>query len=262
MLSTPTKGVSETNEGVTEKTERPEVAEPPAPASKLVLFFEFGLWGLAALTFVYLLWLTWSQGAAFGAVRTGYVVMSVLCLLCCFLTPLLIPWTTRIPYRLLSGLGFLAFGVDQVTKWVAVCFLKNRPSIPIIDNIFSFTYVQNPGAAFGLLRGQTTLFIVMAIFTVGIIMVYFKLTGPDERLVQVALVFILAGALGNLVDRVFLGYVVDFLDLHYYAYKWPVFNIADTTIDIGVGLIIIDVIRDILFGEIEEEGEGEAKVGA
>jgi len=226
------------------------------------LLLEFGLWAAAAATFLWLLALAFEYERAFGDARPGYVALALASLAVCFVTPLLLPWRSRIPYRLLGGVGVLAFGADQLSKWLAVCHLKNRPSIPLVGDVFSLTYVQNPGAAFGLLRGYTTVFIVMAIVTVAIIFVYFRLTGPDERLVQAALILILAGALCNLVDRVFLGYVVDFLDLHWGAYKWPVFNIADTTIDLGVGLVILDVLRDILFGTNDQAGEqGEAKAG-
>lgn len=220
-----------------------------SPPSSFARVGEALLWLVGGLCYAVLLWLAVSRGEAFDAARNAYLAIGGAGLVLAVLIPLAAPRGGVLPYRLLAAAGFVALGLDQVTKWVAVCFLKGSPSIEIIPNLFSFTYVENSGAAFGLLRGYTTLFIIMAIVTVAIIFVYFRLTGPDERLVQVALIFILAGAVGNVLDRCFLGYVVDFLDLHWYAYKWPVFNVADTVIDIGVGLIVIDVVRDMLRGE-------------
>lgn len=140
--------------------------------------------------------------------------------------------------------GVVLLVTDQLSKWAAVGWLKGGPSLPVLRGFFSLTYVENTGAAFGLFRGQQVMFICMAILTVFIILFYLSLTGDDEWMIRLALVLILAGALGNLVDRVAFGYVIDFLHLHYKSFSWPVFNFADVCIDVGVGLILIDVIRD------------------
>lgn len=143
------------------------------------------------------------------------------------------------------GAGFIV--VDQALKWAAVWWLKplGKQSIELIPGFFKLTYVENQGAAFGLFRGQITAFIMIALFTVAVIVFYLSMVEEEEKMVAVALVLILAGAIGNLIDRACLGYVIDYLHVHYYAqWDWPVFNLADTIIDIGVGLIVLDVLRD------------------
>jgi len=210
---------------------------------------EIALWALTGLVFAYGVWLCSSLPRIFGGVLFGYRAMFLLGCASCVIVPRLVPRRGEIPYGTLAATGMLGFALDQTSKWLAVAHLKGAHSIPLVSWCFSLTYVQNPGAAFGLLRGYTTLFIFMAFVTVIIIGAYFRLTDPDERLVQIALVFILAGALGNLMDRVFLGYVIDFLEVFYGTFKWPVFNVADSIIDVGVGLIVIDVVRDVIRGE-------------
>lgn len=160
--------------------------------------------------------------------------------------------------RLLFTRGLFPLGsglivLDQLLKWGAVEYFKNKPSLALIPGWLSITYVENRGAAFGLFRGQITAFILIALFTVAVILVYLSMVDEDEKLVPVALVLILAGAVGNLIDRATLGYVIDYIDVHYYdVFKWPVFNLADTIIDVGVGLIILDVLLDARRGDGEE----------
>lgn len=155
------------------------------------------------------------------------------------------------------GVGFLA--LDQALKYAAVAWLKplGRQSIVILDGFFKLTYVQNDGAAFGLFRGQTTAFILIALFTVGVILFYLSMVDEDEKMVAVALVLILAGAVGNLIDRAMLGYVIDYLHVHYQdQWHWPVFNLADVIIDVGVGLIVLDVARD-WWNDAQGDGDAE-----
>ncbi len=152
----------------------------------------------------------------------------------------------------LFPLGFGLIVADQVLKWAAVAYLKDRPPVVLIPGFLDLTYVTNMGAAFGLFRGQITAFILIALFTVGVIVVYLSVIDDDEKLVSVALVMILAGAVGNLIDRVCLGYVIDYIHVHWNEWSWPVFNLADTIIDVGVGLILLDVLL-----EMRSESEGE-----
>lgn len=155
-------------------------------------------------------------------------------------------------HRLLVGnrlftLGVGCLALDQALKYAAVAWLQplGRQSIVLVEGFFKLTYVQNDGAAFGLFRGQTTAFILIALFTVGVILFYLSMVDEDEKMVAVALVLILAGAVGNLIDRATLGYVIDYLHVHYHdQWHWPVFNLADVIIDVGVGLIVLDVARD------------------
>lgn len=143
------------------------------------------------------------------------------------------------------GVGLIA--LDQLTKvffWNYLGHPGNR--VVVIPGFLDFTLVTNLGAAFGLFPGRTDVFISMALLTIAIIVAYLSMIGEEEKMVRLALVCIMAGAIGNLIDRVFLGHVIDFIDVHYGPHHWPVFNLADTVIDIGVGLILIDVVRDFV----------------
>ena len=123
---------------------------------------------------------------------------------------------------------FLVLVLDQLTKFLVTQRLALHDSIPILKGIFSITLIHNRGAAFGILKNQFYLFLCVSIVT--IILIYFVLKHKSSsQLYSFSLSLILGGALGNLIDRVFFGYVVDFLDFHI----WPVFNIADSAITSG-----------------------------
>jgi signal peptidase II len=133
-------------------------------------------------------------------------------------------------------------GADQLTKWLATTVLAELPSqsVPVVGDLFRLTYVYNRGAAFGILQDRTFFFVVVSLFVVAMIVAsyrYFPVTGP---MLHIALGLQLGGAMGNLVDRVRLGYVVDFLDLALF----PVFNIADAAIVIGVGILAYHLLRN------------------
>ena len=122
--------------------------------------------------------------------------------------------------------------LDQLTKYIIINQFSLHQSIPIIEDIFHFTYVQNPGAAFGILKGQTTFFIIVTIIAVvGIIYLYNELE-ETGFLLYLALGLALGGIFGNLIDRIRFGYVIDFLDFRI----WPVFNIADSAIVVAVAI--------------------------
>lgn len=122
--------------------------------------------------------------------------------------------------------------LDQLTKLLVTQKFFLYQSIPLIKGVFHLTLVHNRGAAFGLFRYQTQLFIYAALLAVVLICLNLKKSGQGF-LRKTALAFIAAGALGNLIDRVRFGYVIDFLDFR----VWPVFNVADSAITIGVVLL-------------------------
>lgn len=122
--------------------------------------------------------------------------------------------------------------LDQLTKYLATKTLSPNQSIPVIRGIFHFTLIHNRGAAFGLLKNQTNLFIFTSVFAIILICLNLK-KYKKSSIYTVSLSLILAGALGNLIDRLFLGYVIDFLDFRI----WPVFNIADSAITVGAILL-------------------------
>lgn len=127
--------------------------------------------------------------------------------------------------------------------------------MPVITDFFNITYVQNTGAAFGFLAQATPafripFFIIVPILALLSIFLVFRKVSDTDRKFSLALSLVISGALGNLIDRLRLGYVIDFLDFHWRrAYHFPAFNVADSAICIGVGLILLD-----LFLEHESKG--------
>lgn len=130
--------------------------------------------------------------------------------------------------------------LDQISKFIISKCLSLGESIPVVNGIFSLTLVHNAGAAFGLLKNQVYIFILATVFAVILILLdLHKKENKKVSLYTISLSLVLAGALGNLVDRVFFGYVIDFLDFHI----WPVFNIADSSITIGAILLAFSIFR-------------------
>jgi signal peptidase II len=137
--------------------------------------------------------------------------------------------------------------LDQVTKMIVASSMTLYESIPLLP-FFSLTYVRNTGAAFGLLGGlppavRLPLFCLVTIGAVFALTSYLRDLRPNESLIAVALGGILGGAAGNLMDRVRFHEVVDFLHLHYAGYDWPMFNVADSAITVGVALVLIRSLR-------------------
>jgi len=128
--------------------------------------------------------------------------------------------------------------IDQLSKvWISSHLLVGS-SLPVINNFFALTYVQNQGIAFGMFFGYVWVFVVVTvIFLVVIFFILKKIRSPKYLLCRIAVVFIAAGAVGNLIDRAFRGYVVDFFN--FYGVWSYVFNVADVCINIGAGLFII-----------------------
>lgn len=124
--------------------------------------------------------------------------------------------------------------IDQYTKALAVSKLK-AASVPVINDFFHLTYVENTGAAFGMFKNGNMVFILLtSIILLGII-VAFAVVRPREKLVKISAGLIMGGAAGNIADRIFRGFVVDFLDFR--AISFPVFNVADSCVVIGAVLI-------------------------
>ncbi|MCX5751608.1 MAG: signal peptidase II [Candidatus Saganbacteria bacterium] len=133
----------------------------------------------------------------------------------------------------------LVFCLDQLSKSFFSSFLSAGQSIPVINNLFHFTLVQNRGAAFGIFQGQAKPLLVIAICVALVVLFFHYRIKRDNYLVQTGLAFILGGSLGNICDRLRFAYVVDFLDFRF----WPVFNVADTFINIGVLLLVVYLFR-------------------
>ncbi|MGE5484989.1 MAG: signal peptidase II [Ignavibacteriales bacterium] len=137
---------------------------------------------------------------------------------------------------LILATGAATFLLDLASKKVVKSLMTPNQSIPIIPNVFHLTYVLNPGAAFGLFAYKRIYFILVTVIVIVLILIYGKRFAGNSVLLQLSLGLELGGALGNLVDRVIIGRVVDFLDLR----VWPVFNVADSAIVIGVALFAME----------------------
>lgn len=121
----------------------------------------------------------------------------------------------------------------------------------IINNFFYFTYAHNTGVAWGMLAGHLWLFIIVAIVSAVFMVIYFRRTSNKEILTRFGLVLTFAGMAGNLIDRLVYGYVRDFIDVVIFNYNFPIFNIADMAVVIGVGLIVLEIIfEEYLHGKI------------
>lgn len=134
--------------------------------------------------------------------------------------------------------------IDQLTKWAVVKNMALYEQIPIIKDFFYLTSHRNTGAAWGILEGQMVFFyIITAVVIVGIVF-YMQKYGKGNKLLAVSLSLILGGAIGNFIDRIIRQEVVDFLDFIIINYDYPIFNIADSALVLGVILILITTFID------------------
>ncbi len=151
-------------------------------------------------------------------------------------------------YLLLGVTTGLILLLDQITKFYVDSSMRLHESIPVIQGFFNITYVRNPGAAFGFLADASPLFrsiFFVAVTVLAIILVvhYIWKSRAEEPFLTFALALILAGAVGNLIDRVRLGEVIDFLDVYIGSYHWPAFNVADSAISVGAVILFIELTR-------------------
>jgi signal peptidase II len=147
-------------------------------------------------------------------------------------------------YLLLALIALTVIILDQATKSWVTQSMRLHESIPVIPNLFSFTYIRNPGAAFGLLAGssnafRTVFFGVTSLFALALLGTILVRLPRKDWVGQVSIAGILGGAIGNLIDRLRFGEVIDFLDVYVEAYHWPAFNVADSAISVGVVCLII-----------------------
>ncbi|MFN8092053.1 MAG: signal peptidase II [Vicinamibacteria bacterium] len=152
--------------------------------------------------------------------------------------------------RLRGSLVLIAVVVvlDQLTKWLVVRSIGLHDSVPLVDGLLSLSHVRNRGAAFGILSDwdlpyQSAVLATLSLAALSAIAVYFWRLPKAARLPRFALGLVLGGAIGNLIDRARLGYVVDFVHVYWRQHQWPDFNVADSAITIGVTLLVIDILR-------------------
>jgi len=172
----------------------------------------------------------------------------------------------RRKYEIMIFGSLFVLVLDQLTKLAVLTRFRNRQSVNLIDNLLSFTFVGNDGAAFGLFSGfHINFFLIVSVFAIGFILYFFWTIEPERNLLVSALALIMGGALGNMLDRFRLGFVVDFIDVHHkftvvpFNFVWPKFNVADMAILVGVGLFMIDMFRfERMKAAMEKEDEGVA----
>ena len=152
-------------------------------------------------------------------------------------------------------------GLDQLTKWLSVVYLQGEPSFPLWREVLHFTYVENRGMAFGMLANHRWVFMVFSTVSIIALLIYLFRFRPESRWMQVSMAFIIGGGIGNMIDRIFLGYVIDFID--FTLIDFAVFNIADSFVCVGAGMmivyLIIDLIREI---KLERAKKAEEKNNA
>ena len=145
---------------------------------------------------------------------------------------------------IVAGLVVLA---DQVSKAFILKHLSYHQSITIIKGFFDITHIRNPGGAFGLMANmspiaRTVIFLFISSLAVGLIFYFYKKTPSSHSLLATAFALIFGGAIGNLIDRLRFGNVVDFLDIYLGNFHWPAFNIADSAITVGIFIFLFHLL--------------------
>ncbi len=149
--------------------------------------------------------------------------------------------------QILITVASLVLILDQFTKWLIRTNFVFGESRPVIGDIFHLTYYQNTGMAFGLMQGFSAVIAVFSVVAIGFLIYLARRWQIEKNLskaMPVSLGLVIGGACGNLVDRVVLSSVVDFLDFGLGTYRWPAFNVADICISVGVGLLVLFSARE------------------
>ena len=150
-------------------------------------------------------------------------------------------------YRVLIIVSLITIVLDQATKLYIARTLPLHTMITVIQNFFTITYLRNKGAAFGMLANSAwrlPFFILVSAVAVVVIFVVIRKLRDDQKLAAFSLSLIFAGALGNLIDRISYGEVIDFIFVHWYEHYWPAFNVADSAICVGVFLLALHMYQE------------------
>lgn len=152
-------------------------------------------------------------------------------------------------YKLLLIIAPLVIVSDQWVKLIVDRNMLLYQSIEVLENFFHITYIRNKGAAFGILSGadaslRIPFFLAVSLVAIVVIIYALKTHKGQSPIFPVALSLILGGAIGNMIDRLRMGEVIDFLDVHWYQHHWPAFNIADSAITVGMGFLIFQMITE------------------
>lgn len=139
-------------------------------------------------------------------------------------------------------ISIIIIAVDQLTKYLTVENIALHERVTVIPGVLSFTYHQNTGAAWSILEGQMLFFYIVTVIAVGVIIYYMQTAAKGDPLFALSLSFFLGGAIGNFIDRLFLQYVIDMIRLDFI--NFPIFNIADMALSVGVGLMLVYLLVD------------------
>jgi signal peptidase II len=150
-------------------------------------------------------------------------------------------------YTKLVCIAGLVVILDQVTKAVVLSNIALYDSIRVVPGFFNITHIHNPGGAFGFMAGQSEfvrqiIFLFAASLAMGLILYFYKKTPPTHPWLLTGFAMILGGAIGNIIDRIRMGKVVDFLDFFVGTLHWPSFNIADSAISVGIGIFVTHLV--------------------
>ncbi|CAH0217108.1 Lipoprotein signal peptidase [Peribacillus sp. Bi96] len=151
-------------------------------------------------------------------------------------------------------IALLVIALDQLTKWMIVKKMEYGESIEIIENLLYITSHRNRGAAWGILQGQMWFFYIITIAVIIGLVYYIQKMAKESRLLGVALALMLGGAIGNFIDRIARQEVVDFVHTYIFSYSFPVFNVADAALSIGVGLLVIHMFLEEKNGKEKDNG--------
>ncbi len=156
------------------------------------------------------------------------------------------------------GPALIILFLDQISKWLAINHLEPHQILSVISGFFNLVLVKNRGMAFGIFNQTGSGFfcyflLATTIAAIGVILFFFYWIKVNQKWLTIGLSLILGGAIGNLVDRVRFGYVIDFLDFFLKDFHWPAFNVADSAVTVGVFWLLINIIkgRNIINGSVK-----------
>lgn len=151
--------------------------------------------------------------------------------------------------------GLIWLFLDQLTKYLVTSSVGLGESIEIISNFFNITYVRNTGAAWSILEGSRIFLILVAFIAIGLVYFFMLKDKKIEKIEEIGYGVLLGGILGNLLDRVIFGYVIDFFHFTFGNYTFPIFNIADIGIVIGTFIVIFIMIKEDIYGNKSRKGK-------
>lgn len=160
-----------------------------------------------------------------------------------------------VPTLLAYLLTLFVVAEDQLTKYLTVTHIKPRETVPLIEGVLHFTYVENTGAAFGIMKNSRWVFMAVSSIAIVALIILIARFASEDRFAAVTIAMILGGGIGNMIDRVRLGYVVDFIDLR--LINFAVFNVADSFVTVGSVLLIVILVREFVKDSRTRNGKDE-----